>query len=209
MLRKNKDRVLVIAIFSVLILITIIARIAYKSSFAIDTDLSKLDSDNGAIISINEKIYKVANKYDAEGLNKLKVAIDSLEDKTEYEELYKQIEQALFEIENSDNAKSVGAKVEEKETTEDTSIEETDTTKEDEETVTEETTDDDDKKDDTTDVQVPPLTKAPAPMKLGKEVNRNEYIYLDLNAGTIKFNGSTYSGYVFETIDGNTTTKTV
>ena len=210
MLRKNKDRVLVIAIFSVLILITIIARIAYKSSFAIDTDLSKLDSDNGAIISINERIYKVANKYDAEGLNKLKAAIDSLEDKTEYEELYKQVEQALFEIENSDNAKSVGAKVEEKETTEDTSIEETDTTKEDEETVTEEaTTDDNDKKEDTTDVQEPPLTKAPAPMKLGKEVNRNEYIYLDLNAGTIKFNGSTYSGYVFETIDGNTTKKTV
>lgn len=36
-----------------------------------------------------------------------------------------------------------------------------------------------------------------------------QYIYLDLNAGKITINGSTYTGYIFETVEGQTSTKTV
>ena len=36
-----------------------------------------------------------------------------------------------------------------------------------------------------------------------------QYIYLDLNAGKVTINGSTYTGYIFETVDGQTSTKTV
>ena len=220
MLRKNRTKILAIAIFSVLILLAIIARIAYKSSFAVDTDLSKLDSENGAIISIDEKLYKIANKYDADGLNKLKTAIEALKEKEDYEALYAQVKQALLDIENSDNAKSITGKVEE-----DTSVEKTDTTQEDtanekdtdvektEETKSTKDTTEEEKKDDTTidtkeEPKKEPAAKAPV-LKLGQQVNKNDYIYMDLNAGTIKFNGSTYSGYVYETVDGNTTTKAI
>ena len=37
----------------------------------------------------------------------------------------------------------------------------------------------------------------------------SDYIYFDLNAGKVSFSGSTYTGYVFATVNGSTTTQTI
>ena len=224
--KRNKNKILIIAAIVSLLLIALITRRVYKSSFAVDTDLSKLDSETGAIISVDEKLFKIANKYDLEGLNKLKAAIDALEDKEEYEKLYAEVKQAIFEAENSDNEKSV--EVDKKiDTTDTAELAAKDTTSEDEDT-TKDTAEDvdkeaDDKKDDsksdttdttdtTKDAEEPKDTKAgdvKAPVIAAKEVDRREYIYMDLAAGTIKYNGSTYSGFIYETVNGTTTRKEV
>ncbi len=62
--KRNKNKILIVAAIFSLLLIALITRRVYRSSFAVDTDLSKLDSETGAIISVDEKLFKVANKYD-------------------------------------------------------------------------------------------------------------------------------------------------
>lgn len=223
--KKNRNKILIVAIFSLLLLIAIITRVAYKSSFAIDIDLSKLDSETGAVISVDEKLYKIANKYDLEGLNKLKDALDSLEDKVEYEELYEQVKQAIFEVENSDNNKSLN--VDTVDTTEDSTdtTETSDTTEIKEDTKTDE---DNNKKGDvksdtkgdtkdttdttdTTDVIDSGTKAVDDAIAKGdaKETSKAQYIYFDLSAGNVKFNGSTYDGSIYQTIDGVTSVKQV